>query len=72
MKPLLATLALLLASAIAWSAFAPLEFDSREELFEIPKGTYARRMSGDPGGNPAAEVHLMLGARDRAAVEEPR
>ena len=36
-----------LAAAIAWAAFAPLHIEDRDEVFAIPKGTYARRMSGD-------------------------
>ena len=36
-----------LLCALSWAALAPLRFASREELFEIPKGTWARRMSGD-------------------------
>lgn len=49
---------------LAWAAFAPVEFDSREELFEIPKGTWARRMSGDPVEILPSEVRLTLGLRD--------
>ena len=33
--------------AVAWAAFTPITFASREETFEIPKGTWARRMAGD-------------------------
>ena len=48
MARLLLVLALVAAGVVGWAAFAPVTFDSREELFEIPKGTHARRMSGDP------------------------
>lgn len=42
-------LALLLVAAggVGWAAFAPIRLDTRDELFEIPKGTWARRMAGD-------------------------
>ena len=30
-------------AALGWAGFAPIEVGSREQLFEIPKGTYARR-----------------------------
>ena len=48
----------------AWAAFAPLRFDSREELFEIPKGTYARRMSGDKVEILPSRIRLTLVLRD--------
>jgi hypothetical protein len=49
---------------LAWAAFMPVRFDSREELFEIPKGTWARRMSGDPVEILPSEIRLTLGLRD--------
>ena len=33
--------------AAAWAALAPISVDSHDELFEIPKGTWSRRMAGD-------------------------
>jgi hypothetical protein len=60
--------ALLLAAAalagLGWAAFAPITSASREELFEIPQGTWARRMAGDPVEILPSEVHLTLGVRD--------
>ena len=53
-----------LAALPAWAALAPVTFDSREEMFEIPKGVYARRMAGDPVEILPQEIHLMLGVRD--------
>ena len=38
---------LALLGGVSWAAFAPVTFDSREEVFEIPKGTWARRMAGE-------------------------
>lgn len=64
MKLVAGVFALLLAGLLAWAAFAPVAFDTREELFEIPEGTYARRMSGDPVEILPSEIHLMLGVRD--------
>lgn len=64
MKRVLAVLALALAGVVGWAAFAPVAFDSREALFEIPKGTYARRRAGDPVDILPPEIHLMLGVRD--------
>jgi hypothetical protein len=61
-------LALLVAGsalgATTWAAFAPLDSASRDEIFEIPQGTWARRMAGDPVEILPDEIHLTLGVRD--------
>ena len=49
---------------IGWAAFAPVRYDTREELFEIPKGTWARRMAGDKVDILPSKVVLTLGLRD--------
>ena len=50
--------------AATWAAFAPIRSASRDELFEIPQGTWARRMSGDPVEILPDEIRLVLGVRD--------
>jgi hypothetical protein len=50
--------------AIAWAAFTPVTFASREETFEIPKGTWARRMAGNKVEILPSRVFLTLGIRD--------
>ncbi len=50
--------------ATAWAAFAPIRATSREELFEIPRGTWARRMAGDPVEILPSHIRLTLGVRD--------
>jgi hypothetical protein len=50
--------------AVAWAAFAPITFASREEPFEIPKGTWARRMAGNKVEILPSRVFLTLGIRD--------
>jgi hypothetical protein len=61
----LATAALLgLIGTTAWAALAPVTFASREEVFEIPKGTYARRMAGNPVEILPQAIYLTLGVRD--------
>ena len=50
--------------ALAWAGFAPLSSASREQLFEIPKGTYARRMAGDQVEILPSSIRLTLGIRD--------
>ena len=49
---------------VAWAAFAPVTFASREEIFEIPKGTWARRMAGNKVEILPSQVFLTLGIRD--------
>jgi hypothetical protein len=50
--------------AVAWGAFTPVTFASREETFEIPKGTWARRMAGNKVEILPSRVFLTLGIRD--------
>ena len=50
--------------AVAWAAFAPVTFASREEVFEIPKGTWARRMAGNKVEILPSQVYLTVGIRD--------
>jgi hypothetical protein len=51
-------------SGVAWAAFTPVTFGSREETFEIPKGTWARRMAGNKLEILPSRVFLTLGIRD--------
>jgi hypothetical protein len=48
----------------AWAAFAPVGAPSRDALFEIPKGTWARRMAGNDVEILPDEIRLTLGVRD--------
>jgi len=61
---LLSALAGAALAPVAWAALAPLEFSSREELFEIPKGTWAQRMAGDKVEVLPARIRLALGVHD--------
>lgn len=54
----------MLGAAVAWAAFAPLQLASRDELFEIPAGTYKRRMAGESLAILPDSIHLTLGAND--------
>jgi hypothetical protein len=56
-------LALVLA-ALAWAALAPIAPATRDELFEIPAGTWARRMAGDKVEILPDTIRLTLGAND--------
>jgi hypothetical protein len=50
--------------ATAWAGLAPIKSASREALFEIPKGTWARRMAGNKIEILPSEIRLTLGLRD--------
>ena len=45
-------------------AFFPLQFESREEIFEIPKGTWANRSAGNKVEILPQQIYLALGVRD--------
>jgi hypothetical protein len=47
-----------------WAAYAPLAGGSRDALFEIPAGTWARRMAGDKIEILPQTITLTLGVRD--------
>jgi hypothetical protein len=51
-------------AVVAWAAAGPLNVQDRDQVFEIPKGTWARRMSGDKVDILPNEVHLTLGIKD--------
>jgi hypothetical protein len=51
-------------TALAWGALAPIHTPSRDQVFEIPKGTWARRMSGDKVEILPDHIRLTLGVRD--------
>ena len=57
-------LALALLGAAGWAAFAPITLATRDELFEIPKGTWARRMAGDKIEILPDHIDLTLGLND--------
>ena len=46
------------------AALLPVRFDSPEELFEIPQGTWARRQSGDMVDILPDEIRLVTGIRN--------
>ena len=60
---LLTALVIALA-ALLWCALAPITSASRDYLFEIPKGTWARRMAGEKVEILPSRVVLTLGVRD--------
>jgi hypothetical protein len=51
-------------AAILWAALMPVKVGVREEIFAIPKGTWARRMAGDKVDVLPPTIRLTLGVRD--------
>jgi hypothetical protein len=49
---------------LAGIGLVPIHTDSRDRIFEIPKGTWARRMSGDKVEILPDHIRLTLGLRD--------
>ena len=54
---------------IAWAAFTPVGYSSRDEIFRIPSGTWARRMAGEPLEILPSTIRLTLGIRDVLVLE---
>jgi hypothetical protein len=63
-KRLLWLLPVVVPAPLLWAAFAPIEPASRDELFEIPPGTYARRMAGNKVEILPDRIDLTLGLND--------
>ena len=57
-------LAVIALGVPAWAAFAPIHSDSREQIYEIPKGTWDRRQAGEKFDLIPSEIHLTLGVKD--------
>jgi hypothetical protein len=51
-------------AAAAWSALTPIRPGSRDVIFEIPKGTWARRMAGNKIEILPSTIRLTLGLKD--------
>ena len=59
-----AMLVLIGLASLGWAALAPIELASRDELFEIPRGTFARRMAGEKVEILPSTIRLTLGIND--------
>ena len=57
-------LAGIVLGAAVWAALAPIRSESRDVVFEIPKGTWARRMAGNKIEILPSTIRLTLGLRD--------
>jgi hypothetical protein len=50
--------------ATGWAALSPIRSTSRDVIFEIPKGTWARRMAGNNIEILPSRIRLTLGLKD--------
>src|SRR5947207_2937389 len=64
LKTSLGLILMTLVIATAWSAVTPITFASRDVIFEIPKGTWARRMAGNKVDILPSQIYLTLGIHD--------
>jgi len=60
---IVAALALLVLGGLGWAALAPLTA-SHEAIYEIPRGTSARRMAGEHVDILPQTIRLTLGLKD--------
>lgn len=60
--------ALPVAALLAWAALAPLPAGPREQVFDIPAGTWARHMAGERSDVLPQTIYLTLGLRDVLVV----
>jgi hypothetical protein len=60
----LLSLAVVVTVGIGWAALTPISSESRDKLFEIPQGTWAKRMAGNKVEILPSEIRLTLGLRD--------
>jgi hypothetical protein len=51
-------------SATAWAALTPASSDSREQVYVIPKGTWAGRTAGKDIEAFPSTIHLTIGIKD--------
>lgn len=67
MKRVYAVVAVVIAIAVtatAWAALMPIDAAEREQVYVIPKGTWARRMAGENIEVLPSEIRLTLGVKD--------
>ncbi len=58
------SVATIVLATAAWAALTPIKTGSRDVLFAIPQGTWARRMAGNKIEILPSRIRLTLGLRD--------
>ena len=67
MRRRLMVMSLLVLAGLGWAALAPVGAASREQLFEIPSGTSARRLAGED--REILPQTIRLGVNDVLALK---
>jgi hypothetical protein len=62
--PVLIILSAVLLAGLGWAALAPINVASHDQLFEIPRGTYARHLAGHKVDPLPQTIDLTLGIND--------
>lgn len=62
--PIAAVLSLILLTGLGWTALAPIQVASHDQLFEIPPGTSARHIAGEKIDILPQTIQLTLGLND--------
>ena len=55
--------------AAGWAALTPLPSDSREAVYVIPKGNWARRAAGEKIEVVPSQIQLTLGVKDILVIK---
>lgn len=58
-----------IAVVLGWAALAPIRVASRDQVFEIPRGTHARHMAGDRSDILPQTINLTLGVKDMLVLK---
>jgi hypothetical protein len=61
---ILIPLASIALATVAWAALAPVQSESRERVYVIPKGTWARKQAGEKFDLIPNEIRLTIGVKD--------
>jgi hypothetical protein len=62
-------LAVIVVGGLAWAALAPIAPESREQLYQIPRGTSERRLAGEDLEILPHTIRLTLGQKDVLALK---
>src|SRR5687767_6302463 len=68
-KRLAMVLAVLVVGGLVWASLWPLSSGSREQLYQIPRGTSERRLAGEDLDILPHTIRLTLGQKDVLALK---
>jgi hypothetical protein len=62
--PVVTALSVLVLAGLGWAALAPINVALHDQLFEVPRGTFARHMAGKNVETLPQTIRLTLGMND--------